>query len=100
MGLFNLVKQKNTMRMLVDTVGEQTALIETHIPGRRADEPRHRVPLHIFGHVEANHLYAQRDCELLRHLGLADAGGAGEQVAADRLFRFTKSCTSELDGSR
>ena len=37
------------------------------------------------GHVEAHQLHTQRERELPRHLGLADAGGTGEQEQADRL---------------
>ena len=33
----------------------------------------------------------------MRDLGLADAGGAGEQVAADRLLRLAQAGAGELD---
>ena len=35
--------------------------------------------------------------ELARDLGLADAGRAGEQVAADRLLRVAQACARQLD---
>jgi hypothetical protein len=35
--------------------------------------------------------------ELLGHFGLADAGGAGEQIVADRLFRFAQARARQLD---
>ena len=76
MRLLDLVEQQHAMRVLVDAVGEQTALVEADIAGRRADQPRDRVPLHVFRHVEADQLDAQCDGELLRHFGLADAGRA------------------------
>ena len=38
--------------------------------------------------------------KLLCHLGLADAGRAGEQVAADRLFRLAQTGARELDRGR
>jgi hypothetical protein len=58
-GLFDLVQQQHAVRMLVDAVGQQTALIETDIARRRADQPGHRVALHVFRHVEAQQLHAQ-----------------------------------------
>ena len=62
-----------------DRVGEQPALVEADVARRRADQPRHRVLLHVLAHVEAQELHAQRLGELLGELGLADAGGPGEQ---------------------
>ena len=97
MRLLDLVEQQHAVRMLVDAVGQQAALVEADIAGRRADQPRDRVALHVFRHVEAQQLDAERDGELLGDLGLADAGRAGEQVAADRLFRFAQAGTGELD---
>ena len=38
------------------------------------------------------------DGELLGDLGLADAGRAREQVAADRLLRLAQAGARELDG--
>ena len=74
MRLLDLVEQQHAVRMLVDAVGEQAALVEADIAGRRADQARDGVPLHVFRHVEADDLDAERRGELLGHLGLADAG--------------------------
>ncbi len=76
MRLLDLVEQEHGMRMLVDAVSEQSALVEADIAWRRADQARHGVPLHILAHVEAEQLDAQQKRELARDLGLADAGGA------------------------
>ena len=97
MRLLDLVEQKHAMRMLVDAVRQQSALVEADIAGRRADQPRHRMALHIFRHVEAQQLDAERGGELPGDLGLADAGRAREQVAADRLLRFAQTGAGELD---
>src|SRR3546814_2077869 len=43
----DLVKQQHAVRVLVDRVGQQPALIEADIARRRADEAAHRMPLHI-----------------------------------------------------
>src|SRR5215510_2944307 len=88
------------MWVLVDAVSQQTALIEADIAGRRADQARHRVALHVFRHVEADELDPETCCELARDLGLADAGRPGKQVAANRLFRLAQAGAGELDGRR
>ena len=100
MRLLDLVEQQHAVRMLVDAVGQQAALVEADIAGRRADQPRDRVALHVFRHVEAQQLDAERRGELLGDLGLADAGRAGEQVAADRLLRLAQAGAGQLDRRR
>ena len=39
--------------MLINGIGEQSALIEANVSGRRTNQPRDRVPLHVLGHLEA-----------------------------------------------
>ena len=56
--------------------------------------------LHVLGHVEADQLDAQDEGELLGDLGLADAGGAGEQEGADRLVRLAQAGARQLDRRR
>ncbi len=97
MRLLDLVQQQHGVRMLVDRVGQQAALVEADIARRRADQARDRVPLHVFGHVEADQLDAQGGGQLPRHLGLADAGRAAEQVVADRLLRLAQPGAGQLD---
>ena len=58
MGLFDLIQQQHAMGMLVDAIGQQTALIEPDIPRRCADQTGHRVFLHVFRHVEAQQFHA------------------------------------------
>ena len=73
MSLLDLVQQQHAVRMLVDAIGEQAALVEADITRRRADQARDRMPLHIFRHVEADYLHPERRRELLGHLSLAHA---------------------------
>ena len=61
MGLLDLVEQQNAVGMLVDRVGQQAALVEADIAGRRADQARDRMALHIFRHVEADQLESQAE---------------------------------------
>jgi hypothetical protein len=60
------------MRMLIDAVGEESSLIEADIAGRRANEPRHGVALHIFRHIEADELDAERRRKLFGNFGLTE----------------------------
>src|SRR3546814_9087770 len=99
MRLLDLVEQQHAVRMLIDRVGEEPALVEADVARRRADQPRYRVALHVFRHVEAGQLDAERQRKLARRLGLADAGRAGEQVAADRLLRLTDRESTRLNSS-
>ena len=52
---------------------------------------------HVLGHVEADQFDAQLHRQLLGHLGLAHAGGAGEQEIADRLVRVAQAAARQLD---
>ena len=57
-GFFDLVEQHHAVRMGPDRVDELAALFETDVAGRRADQTRDRVLLHVLRHVEANELVA------------------------------------------
>ncbi len=100
MRLLDFVEQHHTVRMLVHAVGQQAALVEADVAGRRADQARHRVPLHVFGHVEAKQLDAERGRKLFCDFGLADAGRTREQVGTDRLLRLAQAGARQLDRCR
>ena len=68
-------------------LGELAALLVADVAGRRADEPRHGVLLHVLRHVDADHRVLRVEHELRQRageLGLADAGRAEEEERADR----------------
>ncbi len=88
------------MRMLVHTVREHAALVKSDIAGRRADEARDRVFLHIFGHVETQKFDPESIGQLLGHLGFADAGGTGEEIVADGFFRLAQARAGQFDRRR
>ncbi len=69
-GLFDFVQQQHAMRMLIDAIREQAALIVADIAGRRADQTRDRVALHVFGHVKPQQLDAHDVGERPRNFGL------------------------------
>ncbi len=99
-GLLDLIEQQHAVRLLGDGFGQQTALVEPDVARRRADQARHGVTLHVFGHVETHQLDTQRLGQLTRCLGLAHAGRAGEQERTDRLVRRLEPCARQLDGGR
>jgi hypothetical protein len=84
--LFDLVEEDDGVRTAADGLGELAALVVADVAGRRADEPRDGVLLHVLGHVDADHggLVVEEELgEGARGLGLADAGGAEKDEAAD-----------------
>ncbi len=100
MRLLDLVEQQHRVRVLVDGVGEEPALVEADVARRRADEPRDRVALHILRHVEAGDLDPHGARELARDLGLAHTRWPGEEIAADRLLGLAEPRAGELDRGR
>ena len=98
MRLLDLVEQQDRVGMLIGGVGKQAALIEADITRRRPDEAGYGVALHIFGHVESDQLNPHDTGKLARHLGLANPGGAREEIVANRLFGLAQSGAAELDG--
>ena len=86
--------------MLADRVDEQAALLEADVAGRRADQPRDGVLLHVLAHVEADELVAEMHRQLLGELGLADAGRAGEEEAAGRAIGLAEAGARALDRAR
>src|SRR3954447_1247175 len=89
-GLLDLVEQHHRVGPPPHRLGQLAALLVADVAGRRADQPRHRVLLHVLGHVEADDRLLGVEHQLgqaLRQLGLADPGGAEEEEAADRSVR-------------
>src|SRR6185437_5510130 len=84
--------------MLRDRFREQPTLIEAYIARRRADEPRHRVPFHVFRHVETQELDTHDRGQLPGHFRLTDTRGSGKQEAANRLALIAQAGTRHLDG--
>ena len=96
MRLFNLVEQYNRIGFAAYRLGQLTALIVSDISGRRSDKTGDGVFLHVFGHIDTNHVVLvvkQAVCKSLCKLRLADTGGTQEQEAADRLVGVGYACT-------
>ena len=86
MGLLDFVEQHDRIRIAAHALGQLTTFFVSDVSGRRSDQLRDGVLFHVFRHVEADELDAHGSGELLGDLGFADAGGAGEQITADRLL--------------
>ena len=73
-GLLDLVEQHHRVGAPAHRLGELAALVVADVAGRRADQARHRVLLHVLGHVDADHVRLVVEQELgerARQLGLA-----------------------------
>ncbi len=89
--------KQHRMWMLVDAIGQQTALIVADIAWRRPDQTRDGVALHVFRHVEAQELDAHDIGERTRDFGFADARWPREKIATDRLLRFAQARARHFD---
>ena len=54
-GLLDLVEQHDRVRAAAHGLGQLAALVVADVAGRRADEARDGVLLHVLGHVDADH---------------------------------------------
>ena len=98
MGLFDFIKQEHTVRLLGDSLGQQTALVKADVAGWRTNQAAHRVALHVLAHVKADQLDPHDVGQLLGGLSLANAGGAAEQEGANRLVALAQPGARHLDG--
>ena len=86
MRLLDLVEQQHLIGPAPHGLGERAALLVADVARRRADQPRHRMFLHVFGHVEPHHgglVVEQEARQRLGQLGLADASGAEKDEGAN-----------------
>ena len=98
MRFFDFVEQQHAIRLFGHGLGQLPALIKANIARGRPNQSRDRMALHVFGHVKAQQINAHAIGQLFGNFGFADAGGAGEEEAADRLAGCPQSRTRHLDG--
>ncbi len=99
--LLDLVEEDDRVGAAADGLGELAALVVADVAGRRADEARDGVLLHVLGHVDADHggLVVEEELgEGAGGLGLADAGGAEEDEAADGALGVAEAGAAAADG--
>ena len=78
MSLFNFIKQHHAVGAAAHGFGQLAALIVPHIARRCADQPCHRVLLHIFAHIKPQQGFFAAKPALGQgtgQLGFAYAGG-------------------------
>lgn len=87
MGLLHFVQQQQRVRMPSYGLRQLAGLLVADVAGRGADQPADRVPLLVLAHVEPHHPVLAAEEGLRQRagqFGLADAGRAQEEEAADR----------------
>ncbi len=90
MRLFHLVKQHHAVGVAAHRLGQLAALLVAHVSRRRPDQAADAELLHILGHVDPHQvllIVKQALGQGLRQLGLAHAGRAQKEEAADRAVR-------------
>ena len=100
-GLLDLVEQHDRVGPAAHRLRELAALLVAHVPRGRADEPGHRVLLHVLGHVDADERVLVVEEELGQGPGglrLPDAGGAEEDERADGPVGVLEPAAGAADG--
>ena len=101
MGLLHLVEQDHGVRTTAHGLGELAALVVTHVSRGRTDQTLDAELLHVLGHVDTHEralVVEQALGKRLGELGLAHAGGAQEEEAADGLVRIGEARTAATHG--
>ena len=101
--LLDLVEQDHLIGPPPHRFGQRAALVVSDVAGRRADQPRDRMLLHVLRHVDADErglVVEQVFGERLGELGLADAGRPEEHERADRPVRVLQAGARAAHRSR
>ena len=91
MGFFDLIEQDDRVRFSPHGLRQLSAFIVAHISRRRSDQTGHGIFLHIFTHVDPDHVVLIVKQALGKSLGklcLADAGRSKEQERSNRFGRI------------
>ena len=94
MRLLDLVEEDDGVGPAADGLGQLAAFVVADVARRRADQARDGVLLHVLAHVDADHgvlVVEEEFGEGARGFGLADAGGAEEDEAADGLLGIAEA---------
>src|SRR5580700_2406649 len=101
MRLLDFVEEDDGVGAAADRFRELAAFVVTDVAGRRADEAGDSVPLHVLGHVEADHGLLVVEEELgegAGGFGFADAGGPEEDEGADGALGVAEAGAGTADG--
>ena len=103
MCFFNLVEQHNRIRLSPNRFRELASLLMPDISRRRSDQTRNGMPLHIFGHIHANHRFfvpKERFRERAAQFCFSDAGRTEKQKTANGPIGISESDPAAADSSR
>ena len=88
MCLLDLIEQYHAVRFSPDSFGQLTTFLISYISGRRSDQTRDRILLHVLTHIDTYHiiLIVEQCCrQTLGQFRLTDTGRSQEQEGADGL---------------
>ena len=110
-GLLDLVEQHHAVGLAPHGLGQLAAFVVADVAGRRADQPRDGVLLHVLRHVDADHARARRrtgtrpargparSCPRRSAQGTGTSRAAGSGLAARRAQRRTALATARTASS-
>src|SRR6266516_1114523 len=87
MGLLNFVEQNDRIRPPPYALGKVSAFFIADISRRRSNQTGHRMFLHVFGHINANHrpfIVEKEFGQSARGFGLSDTGRSQEHEDTNR----------------
>src|SRR6185436_8709519 len=99
MRFLNFIEHQHRIRSSVDSVCQQTTLIEADISRWRSNQPRHSVTLSVLAHIEANKLDTQNHRNLFSQLRLAYTCRTRKEKTSDGLLGLAQAGTRQLDGT-
>ena len=102
-GLLDFVEEDDAVGTAAHGFAELPAFLVSDVAGRRADEPRDGVFLHVFAHVDADHrglVVEEKFREGARQLGLPHAGRPEENEGADGAVGVLESAAGAAHGVR
>src|SRR5260221_3496319 len=97
---FDFVQEDNAVGPASHSLGQLAALLVAHVAGRRTDQTRDAVLLHVLRHVETNEcplIVEQKFGECPRQLGLPDAGWPQEEETGQGAIGVLQSCPCTTD---
>ena len=94
MRFLDLIEQNNRIWFSAHCLGQLAALLVAYISRRRSDQTGDGVFLHVFTHIDSNHvvlIIKQLFCQRFRKLCFTDTGRSKEQERTDRFCRILDS---------
>ena len=100
-GFLHFVEQNHRVRLATHLFGELATFFVPDVTGRRADQTRHGVLLHVLGHVQVDHVLGVTEHEFREGLGeqgLTHTGRSDEEERAHGAVRIFETRTTLADG--